>query len=243
MPAKLSQAVALLLDWKPVVWSTREEYFARLACRLKQRGIRTVFVCPEDFPELRSRFEAELVVSPLGSAADHVSLGELLAGSDIVTLHLPLTADTHHFIGHDQINAMKRGAILVNTGRGALVDTGALISAATRAGARLAGASIDDLEACTRFAQAYGVAFQIADDLKDEIAPEAVSGKRRGGDRAAGKMTYPALFGIEGSRARLREELDVALAALAPLGLRGAALEALAHDSVALAFDDHGATV
>jgi glycosyltransferase involved in cell wall biosynthesis len=74
MPAKLSQAVALLLDWKPVVWSTREEYFARLACRLKQRGIRTVFVCPEDFPELRPRFEAELVVSPLGSAADHVSL-------------------------------------------------------------------------------------------------------------------------------------------------------------------------
>jgi geranylgeranyl pyrophosphate synthase len=116
--------------------------------------------------------------------------------------------------------------------------TGALITAATRAGARLAGASIDDLEACTRFSQAFGVAFQIADDLKDEIAPEAVSGKRRGGDRAAGKMTYPALFGIDGSRDRLRIELASALAALAPLGARGAVLEALAHDSVAPAFDD-----
>ena len=118
--------------------------------------------------------------------------------------------------------------------------TGALISAATRAGARLAGASAGDVDACTRFAQAYGVAFQIADDLKDEIAPEAVSGKRRGGDREAGKMTYPALFGIAGSRERLRAELDVAIAALAPLGNRGALLEALARDSVEPAFQDHG---
>ena len=118
--------------------------------------------------------------------------------------------------------------------------TGALISAATRAGARLAGASVDDLAACTRFAQAYGVAFQIADDLKDEIAPEKVSGKRRGGDRAAGKMTYPAMFGIEGSRDRLRVELAIAVEALAPLGARGAVLEALARDSVAIAFTDHG---
>jgi len=118
--------------------------------------------------------------------------------------------------------------------------TGALILAATRAGARLAGASADDVDACTRFAQAFGVAFQIADDLKDEIAPEAVSGKRRGGDREAGKMTYPALFGIEGSRARLTTELDVAIAALAPLGNRGRLLEALARDSVAPAFEEHG---
>jgi len=118
--------------------------------------------------------------------------------------------------------------------------TGALISAATRAGARLGGASADDVEACTRFAQAYGVAFQIADDLKDEIAPEEVSGKRRGGDREAGKMTYPALFGIEGSRERLRTELAIAIAALAPLGKRSALLEALARDSVAPAFEEHG---
>jgi len=118
--------------------------------------------------------------------------------------------------------------------------TGALISASTRAGARLAGASADDLGALTRFAQGYGVAFQIADDLKDEISPTEVSGKRRGGDREAGKMTYPSLYGIDGSRERLRVELDEALAALAGLGARAVALELLARESVAPAFDDNG---
>jgi len=118
--------------------------------------------------------------------------------------------------------------------------TGALISAATRAGARLGSASADDLEALTRFAQGYGVAFQIADDLKDEIAPTEVTGKRCGGDREAGKMTYPRLCGIEGSRDRLRAELDGALGALARLGARAAALERLARDSVAPAFDEEG---
>ena len=118
--------------------------------------------------------------------------------------------------------------------------TGALISASTRAGARLAGASVDDLDALTRFSQGYGVAFQIADDLKDEISPTEVSGKRRGGDREAGKMTYPSLYGIEGSRERLRAELDAALVALAGLGTRAATLELLARESVAPAFEGNG---
>jgi len=118
--------------------------------------------------------------------------------------------------------------------------TGALITASARAGGRLAGASVDDLDAITRFARDYGVAFQIADDLKDEISPTEITGKRRGGDREAGKMTYPSLFGIEGSRERLRGELEAAVAALGPLGARGAALEALARESVAPAFDGGG---
>jgi geranylgeranyl pyrophosphate synthase len=118
--------------------------------------------------------------------------------------------------------------------------TGALITASTRAGARLAAASADDLDALTRFAQGYGVAFQIADDLKDEILPTEISGKRRGGDREAGKMTYPSLLGIEGSRDRLRAELEAALAALGPLGARAAALELLARESVVAAFEKYG---
>jgi geranylgeranyl diphosphate synthase type II len=118
--------------------------------------------------------------------------------------------------------------------------TGALITASTRAGARLAGASAEHLDALTRFAQGYGVAFQIADDVKDEILPTEVSGKRRGGDREAGKMTYPSLFGIEGSRDRLRAELEAALAALGPLGARAAALELLARESVVAAFETNG---
>ncbi len=76
--------------------------------------------------------------------AEQVSLDELLLRSDIVTLHLPLNADTYHVIGRRQIDAMKRGAVLINTGRGALVDTAALI-AGLESG-HLAAAALDVLE-------------------------------------------------------------------------------------------------
>jgi D-specific alpha-keto acid dehydrogenase len=78
------------------------------------------------------------------SAAEFVSLDELLLESDIVTLHLPLNADTHHVIGRKRIAMMKQGAFLVNTGRGALVDTGALVVALESG--RLGGAALDVLE-------------------------------------------------------------------------------------------------
>ncbi len=114
--------------------------------------------------------------------------------------------------------------------------TGALILASVRAGARLAQASAPVLDALTRFGESFGLAFQIADDIKDEIAPTEVSGKQPHGDRAAGKMTYPALYGIEGSRDRCRAELERALMQLDPLGERAGALERIARDAVAPAF-------
>ena len=52
---------------------------------------------------------------------------ELLAEADVLTLHCPLTPQTHHLIDATAIGAMKRGSMLINTGRGALVDTHALI--------------------------------------------------------------------------------------------------------------------
>ena len=57
----------------------------------------------------------------------YVSADELLAESRVISLHLPLTPDTYHFINSESIARMPRGAILVNTSRGALVDTAALI--------------------------------------------------------------------------------------------------------------------
>lgn len=60
--------------------------------------------------------------------AEVVGLDTLLARSDIVSLHCPLTPDTHHLIDGEAIARMKRGVMLINTGRGALVDTGALIA-------------------------------------------------------------------------------------------------------------------
>jgi geranylgeranyl diphosphate synthase type II len=114
--------------------------------------------------------------------------------------------------------------------------TGALILAAVRAGARLGGANEEELELFGRFALAFGLAFQIADDIKDEVAPPEVTGKEPRRDREAGKMTYPALYGIEGARKRCHEELERALVALAPIGERAVVLERLARDAVAPAF-------
>jgi D-specific alpha-keto acid dehydrogenase len=78
------------------------------------------------------------------TSADYVSLGALLEESDIVTLHTPLTADTHHLLDRHRIERMKHGAVIVNTGRGALLDTEALVCALERG--RLGGAALDVLE-------------------------------------------------------------------------------------------------
>jgi D-lactate dehydrogenase len=59
----------------------------------------------------------------------YVGLDELLEQSDIVTLHCPLTPQSHHLINADRLAKMKQGAMLINTGRGGLIDTRAVIYA------------------------------------------------------------------------------------------------------------------
>lgn len=75
---------------------------------------------------------------------DCVPLHELLEKSDIITLHTSLNADTYHMIGREQLKIMKRGAFLVNTGRGALIDTDELIKALESD--QIGGAALDVLE-------------------------------------------------------------------------------------------------
>jgi D-specific alpha-keto acid dehydrogenase len=75
---------------------------------------------------------------------DHVPLDELLLESDVVTLHVPLDTETHHLLDRRRIARHKPGAVVVNTGRGGLVDTAALV-AALESG-RLGGAALDVLE-------------------------------------------------------------------------------------------------
>ncbi|MEW9856462.1 2-hydroxyacid dehydrogenase [Novosphingobium sp. M1R2S20] len=82
---------------------------------LKGFGCRVLVHDPAPSPEL----------SVIG--AEEASLEELLSQSDIVTLHCPLTPETHHLIDCNALARMKRGVMLINTGRGALVDTVALI--------------------------------------------------------------------------------------------------------------------
>ena len=78
------------------------------------------------------------------TAADYVPLDELLQLSDIVTLHTPLNADTHHLLNGQRIAQLKDGAFIINTGRGSLLDTEALIPALESG--RLGGAALDVLE-------------------------------------------------------------------------------------------------
>jgi D-specific alpha-keto acid dehydrogenase len=78
------------------------------------------------------------------SAADYVPLDELLQQGDIVTLHTPLNADTYHLLNRRRIEQLKHGAFIINTGRGSLIDTEALIPALE--GGRLGGAALDVLE-------------------------------------------------------------------------------------------------
>lgn len=63
------------------------------------------------------------------AGAKHVSFDELLATSDVLTIHTPLNAATKHLIGAAQLKAMKKGAIVINTARGAVIDEAALVEA------------------------------------------------------------------------------------------------------------------
>jgi glyoxylate reductase len=61
------------------------------------------------------------------TAAKKVSLNNLLENSDILSVHLPLNSQTHHFLNHERLNQLKRNSILINTTRGEIIDEKALI--------------------------------------------------------------------------------------------------------------------
>ena len=74
----------------------------------------------------------------------YVSMEELLKKSDIITLHVPYNKYTHHLINSENIRLIKKGSILINTSRGGVVETEALISALDKK--ILSGAGLDVLE-------------------------------------------------------------------------------------------------
>ena len=124
------------------------------------------------------------------------------------------------------------------TGTGAALDlsalerlhalkTGALIRAAVRMGALCGRADTAALDALDRYAQALGLAFQVRDDILDVEGSSATLGKTAGKDAAQDKATYPALIGLDGSRARLSDLVRIMHEALAPFGDKAAALNEL----------------
>ena len=109
-----------------------------------------------------------------------------------------------------------------------MAKTGALFRAAVRSGAILAGADDAKLAALTEYAEAFGLAFQITDDILDVTGDEAAIGKPVGSDERNQKSTYVTLTSLDEAKRLAREAVDRAHQALAPLGEKAAFLDELA---------------
>ena len=105
--------------------------------------------------------------------------------------------------------------------------TGALIRTSLRVGARLCGATAEQVHTLSVAGADLGLAFQIVDDILDVVASSEELGKTAGKDQIQQKATYPAIHGLEASRARARDLIDAADAALAVLGPRAEPIRAL----------------
>lgn len=132
-----------------------------------------------------------------------VSLEELLAQSDIVTLHLADNAETHHFMDAEKLSQMKPGAILLNTARGGLVDSEALIDALESG--HLGGAGLDVVD---------GDRYIYYRDFKNSLVPSrsmAVLGAMPG----VLMLPHMAYYTDQASDDMVRMSLENAVAALA----------------------------
>jgi geranylgeranyl diphosphate synthase type II len=103
--------------------------------------------------------------------------------------------------------------------------TGALITASVLAGATMTGADASTLDALRCYGREIGLAFQIVDDVLDVEGTAAQLGKTAGKDEAAGKPTYPALFGLEASRAMAEAAVARARQAVQDVRLGGRLVE------------------
>ncbi|NRB34404.1 MAG: polyprenyl synthetase family protein [Rhodobacteraceae bacterium] len=173
-------------------------------------------------------FAMELVAHPeVGPGAVRADLALSLAQASgargmVLGQALDIAAETAATpLTLDQITALQAG------------KTGALIEWSACAGARLAGVDVTPLR---RYAQALGLAFQIADDILDVTGDAAKAGKRLQKDAEAGKATFVSLLGLDGARARAEELVASACDALADFddgaeNLRAAARFVISRDT------------
>jgi geranylgeranyl diphosphate synthase type II len=106
--------------------------------------------------------------------------------------------------------------------------TGALLRASVRMGAIYAGADSHQLALLSRYGAHIGLAFQIVDDLLDVEQSSEALGKTAGKDAAQHKITFPAVYGIAGSRRMAEAELGAALSSLPSFGAAADPLRAIA---------------
>lgn len=104
------------------------------------------------FAQIMTAFGCHVLVTDLQKDAEleknpnitYTNLQDLYRKSDIISLHVPLTAQTQHIINHDAISEMKQGVFIINTGRGALIDAKALIDGLKSE--KIGGAALDVYE-------------------------------------------------------------------------------------------------
>ena len=148
----LSFAIALLHRVPEAFEALRRESWGKFIGRQltgKTIGIIGCGFVGQDLVKLLAPFECRVLVHDIRDYPDFyrahgvtaVSLDELLAGSDVVTLHVPLDRSTRGMIGAAQLARMRRGACLINAARGGLVDEDALVEALDRG--HLAGVAAD----------------------------------------------------------------------------------------------------
>lgn len=106
--------------------------------------------------------------------------------------------------------------------------TGALLKASVRMGGICAGADPWQLDALSRYGEHVGLAFQIVDDILDVEESTEALGKTAGKDAAQGKITFPAVYGLEESRCMAQEECKRAHESLEPFGTRAQRLHEIA---------------
>jgi geranylgeranyl diphosphate synthase type II len=103
-----------------------------------------------------------------------------------------------------------------------------LLEACVVCGGILAGVKDAELERLSRYAQNIGLAFQIVDDILDITATQEELGKTAGKDLLAQKATYPSLWGLETSKAKAQQLVEMAKAELEPFGEKAQPLIAIA---------------
>jgi len=143
-----------------------------------------------------------------------VELDQLLAESDIVSLHCPLTPETHHLIDDAALYRMKHGMMLINTGRGALVDTAALIAGLKSGAIGYLGLDVYEEEGDLFF-----------ENLSDQILQD---------DVFARLLTFPNVL-VTGHQAFFTEDAMRAIAATTIDNLSGFELEGTPRHPVAIA--------
>jgi geranylgeranyl diphosphate synthase type II len=172
-----------------------------------------------------------LLTHALGLIATNAGLGRTPADAiPRVLAEVTAAAGTAGMIGGQVVDIQSEGAKVapetleyIHTHK-----TGALIRAALRCGAMLAGAPEPTLAALTQYGEGLGLAFQIVDDILDVEGSLATLGKTPGSDRRKQKITYPDYHGLDSSWQRANALVADARAALAGVGGRAEPLVALA---------------